>query len=150
MRTSRRGLLGTATAVAATTLGGCLSAIVGGPDAGTLVLSNDDDEPHTVTLAVTKTSDDSGNVGSHAETPETTPIWDREDTFSLDAGQQRTEPDYVTEPGAYFIKARLADGTEATEWLGLYEGADGDVGSDTLYVTIRESGAVNVYGSHGD
>lgn len=146
---SRRSFLRTTTILGAPALAGCLSATADS-DAGTLVLSNDDDASHTVTLEVTKTSDDSDDVRGHDETPKATPIWDREDAFSLDAGERKEESDYIAEPGAYFVKATLADGTEATEWLGLYEGADGEVAADTLYVTIREHGPVNVYTSHDD
>lgn len=149
---SRRGVLRTATVLGTSALGGCVFDPGGGPEAGALVLSNEDDESHTVTLAVTKTSENSDDAGGRydgASTP-ATPVWRREDVFSIDGGERRRESEYLDEPGAYLVEATLATGRGAAEWVGLYETADGDVGSDAIYVTIRESGAVNIYGTHGD
>ena len=135
-----------------TSLGGCLFGVADSPDAGTLVVRNDHSDDHTVTVQVTKTSTDDDDIRPREQTPdpESTPIWERTERFTVDAGATVTEAAFVTEPGAYYVESRTERGGSDSHWVGFYEAAGEGVGEDAIYVTINEQGRVNVYSSHSD
>lgn len=150
---SRRAILHvTGAALGSTAIAGCLFGVADSRDAGTLVIRNDHSEDHTVTVHVTKTSTDDDDVGPHDRTPdpESTPIWERDEQFTVQAGGTVHETDFVTEPGAYYVEARTEHGDTAHEWVGFYEAADGGVAEDAIYVTIDEAVRVTVGASHSD
>lgn len=145
----RRFLQMTGSALGATTMSGCLFGIGGGHPPGTLVVRNDHEERHTVTVTVTKTSEDD-EIGSHDETPTSTPIWKRETELTVDAGEKATKQDLITETGAFFVEVRVPKiGTDRT-WSSFYEAANGGIAEDSIYVTIQDHGAVTVFPSHDD
>lgn len=133
---TRRGLLQIGGGVCLGCLAGCLGDTV---DAGTLMITNDDDRSHTLTVVVTKASDSDSDVPprSHEAPGPTTTLWRREFQFELSTGDTHTEPGFLTEPGAYYIEATTATGLRATNWLGLYAaGPDGDQIAES-FVDIR-------------
>lgn len=137
-----------------TGLGGCVTWLTNGREAGTLVVDNRHSEAHTVTVTVTKTSEDSADVGGRDETPapETDPIWRREDEFAVDAGEQVEHEAFISETGSFFIEVRLETGERASGWVGFYSaGPDGtDIAEDAIFVDIYEDGRVTLFTSHSD
>lgn len=150
---SRRGVLhGIGAALVSTASSGCVFGIADSPDAGTLVVRNDHADAQTVIVHVTKTSTSDDDTRPRDETPdpESTPIWERDEQFTVDAGETTNVEGFVTEPGAYYVEARTESGASSHEWVGFYEAADGGVAEDAIYVTIDEAGDVTVYASHSD
>lgn len=150
---SRRALLQAAgSTVAITALGGCLFGAGPEQDAGSLAITNDHSEDHAVTVTVTKTSEDHDDTRPRDETPapETTPVWEREDRFQVESGERVTEEDFLTETGAFYLEARLENGTRASAWVGLYKSAGGGVAVDAISVDIEDDGRLQVHASHGD
>jgi hypothetical protein len=149
----RHALRATGSALGSAGLCGCLFGIDEEYDAGTLVVRNDYSELRTVTVTVTKTSGDSGDTRHHEEppAPETTPLWRREKQFDVGSGEKAVREQYVAEPGAFYLEARLESGGRHTAWLGLYEAADGDdVGADAVFVDVNEDSRVMITTTHGD
>lgn len=151
-RSRRRFLHGTGATLGCTAVSGCLFGIASGADAGTLVIRNDDSEEHTVTISVTKTSEDDDDIGRHDETPssETEPIWEREERFTVGGDDEARHADFLTETGAFYLDARSETDARDDEWVGLYDAADGGVAEDAIFVDIDEDGRVNVRATHGD
>lgn len=147
---SRRTVLQrTVATVGALAVSGCLS---GQPPAGALVITNDHSEAHTVTVTVTKTSEDTDDLVRYNTTPpaDTTPIWKRQEQFTVDADERMQQDEFITEPGAFHLAAELATGRRDTGWVGYYEAADGGVGADTIFVEIAGTGFVDIYATHDD
>jgi hypothetical protein len=150
----QRTLRLTAAALGITGLSGCLFGIDEEHDAGTVVVRNDHGESQTVTVTVTKTSDDSDDIRRHDEPPasETTPMWKRTRRFTVGPGERAVREEYVAEPGAFYVEATLPTGEGDSAWLGLYEaGVDGDsVAEDAVFVDVTEDRRVLITTTHGD
>lgn len=117
--------------------------------AGTLVVDNDHDRTHTVTVAVSKAShgDEAVPPRPHdAPPPTTTPLWRRDRSFEVPAGERVREPGFVSEPGAFYVEASTETGSSASTWLGLYPaGEDGEqVAESFLLVDVHEDGRLGV------
>lgn len=150
---SRRALLRAAgSTIGISALGGCLFGAGSEQDPGSLVITNDHSEDHVVTVTVTKTSEDQDDTRPRDETPapETTPVWERADRFQVDSGERVTEEDFLTETGAFYLEARLENGTRTSAWVGLYKAAGGGVAEDAISVDIEDDGRLLVRASHGD
>lgn len=152
---SRRRLLhATASAVGVTALSGCLFGLGSGPPAGSLVITNNRTTGHTATVTATKTSNDSDDYPHHDQTqpPESTPIWTREEQFTVAAGERITQKRFIDEPGAFFLEVQLANGERDSQWVGFYEAHGGWIGGggDVLYVDIDDHERLYISPSHGD
>lgn len=150
---SRRALLQAAgSTIGILALGGCLFGAGSERDAGSLAITNDHSEAHAVTVTVTKTSEDQDDTRPRDETPapETTPVWEREERFQVESGERVAEEDFLTETGAFYLEARLEDGTREGVWVGLYKSAGGGVAVDAISVDIEDDGRLLVRASHGD
>lgn len=150
MRPTRRQLLSISGSIGFYALSGCLFRRRG-PAAGTLVIENQREKRHTVTVEVTRTSDDDGDVGRDDQTPdpEPTPLDSYRATYAVDAGADVRERGFITEPGAFYVEASLENGETAGAWIGLYRGSDGSIGADAVFVDIA-TGYLTVYGAHSD
>ncbi|MGZ0746257.1 hypothetical protein [Haloparvum sp. AD34] len=150
---SRRALLQAAgSTIGSSALAGCLFGAGSEQDPGSLAITNDHSEDHAVTVTVTKTSEDQDDTRPRDETPapETTPVWEREDRFQVESGERVTERDFLSETGAFYLEARLEDGTHDSVWVGLYKSAGGGVAVDAISVYIEDDGRLQVHASHGD
>lgn len=150
---SRRALLQAAgSTIGIGALAGCLFGAGSERDAGSLAITNDHSEAHAVTVTVTKTSEDQDDTRPRDETPapETTPVWKREDRFQVESGERVTEQDFLTETGAFYLEARLENGTHDSVWVGLYNSAGDGVAEDAISVYIEDDGRLQVHASHGD
>lgn len=127
---------------------GCMSS--GGPIPGSLHIENNDSSRHTVTLTVQKISEDSDDSygPEFTVTPEKSPIEERTDKFTVDGGAEKIEQDYITQPGAFFVRAELHSGESGHGWIGLYKaGRNGEeVAEEYLDVNISEEGTIWVVG----
>jgi hypothetical protein len=144
----RRTLLGACGSLAA--LGGCqtlrgLDAAAAGR-AGAIVVRNDDDRLHRVTVTVERVSDDPDDVppANSGRTPGDDAVVGGERTFEVPAGETVRAPAFVTEPGAYFVTASVTGGAMANEWFGLSEGATGGVTGRRIEVYVGRDGGVTV------
>lgn len=143
---TRRNVLYFSGVVGVGGLAGCLGGSI---TAGTLVVSNDDDQSHTATVTISKTSENEEDLPSRphdAGAPTTTPLWQRDYQLEVPAGARRERSDVLTDPGAYYITARTESGGPDSTWLGLYAaGSDGDqVAESHISVTITERGGVTL------
>ena len=148
----RRALQVTSSVLGLTILSGCLSGFANNPDPGALVIDNNHSEEQTVTVAVTKTNEDESETRRHDQTPlpETTPIWERDEQFTIGAGETLRQESFLTETGAFYLEVRLENGEHASNWVGLYEAAGGGVAEDAIYIDIYEVSRVTIYPSHSD
>ena len=143
----RRAFLAALGTTVPSTLAGCTFGR--SVQAGTLVISNDQDREHVVSVTVSKTSDNDGDVPSRpqdAPAPTTAPLWERDYSFEVSAGRTTREPSLVNEPGAFFVDVSLETGETASTWLGLYPaGSDSQqVAEEHLFVSIYEDGRLTV------
>lgn len=146
----RKFLQGTGAIVGITASSGCLSLVDSGYPPGTLVVSNEQAESHTVTVTVEKTSDDDDDIhGGQTPSPATTPIWEREVQVTVEGQAKVVQKDFITEPGAFFLEARVENLELERTWVGFYE-ADGGIAEDAIFLDIQENGQVIIYPSHGD
>ena len=142
----RRELLGLLAVTVSSTLAGCFFA--GGPESGDLVINNEDETAHTVSVIVSKTSDNPDRVSRDypPPTPEVTPEWKRTHEFEIGPYQERIEEDLFTEPGAYYVECHLNGGGMAATWLGLYSaGPDGsEVAEELFRLTISDDATLSI------
>lgn len=133
------------------TLGGCLSSLESSPDAGSLIIRNGDSVDHTVTITVTQVSNDDDNFEEFGQTPDPkhTPLWNHEEEFTVAAGEETTQANFITEPGAYYIDIDLDNGEQGNDWIELVN-ASGELAEDYIYVDINEDGSVDVFSTHQD
>lgn len=146
--TDRRQVLQSVGVICASSLvSGCSFGSEGGLESGWLEIVNEDSESHTVTVTVQKVSDDKDDVPSDPvdKTPESKPISSRDHRFTVDADERRSREDFISEPGAYFVEARLDSGTTARGWIGLYQSAEGGVAEEYLEVAISGDEQMTVY-----
>lgn len=143
----RRSLLGAVGAATSSVLAGCVFGR--SVEAGTLVISNDHDQRHLVTVTVRKISEDDGDIPPRphdAPAPTGTPLWERKYSFEVPADGAVRESDLLTEPGAYYVEVSLDSGGTASTWLGLY--AAGESGNQIaeahILVSIADTGRVTV------
>lgn len=132
---------------ACSTVAGC--TLDSSVQAGTLVISNDHERDHVVSVTISKTSDDEGDVPPRphdASAPTTAPLRERSYSFEVAGGATKEEPDIVTEPGAFYIDVSLETGAESSTWLGLYPaGSEGDqVAEAHIFVSIYDDGRLDV------
>lgn len=143
----RRSFLSMTGIVALPGLAGCLTNT--GDHPGSLEISNDCGEAHTVTVTVQKVSEDNDrftwNPQEDPPTPSTTPLWRRERTFEVPANSDIKETEFITEPGLFFVEVELDTGATASTWLGLSESAAGTVIEDKVEVHIMEDSRLNLY-----
>lgn len=147
---SRRTVLtGTGALFGESLVSGCLS---GSPPAGGLVIANDHSKAHTVTVMVTKTSEDDDDLVEYGETPPAspTPIWTRDAQFTVSGDERLHRKQFITETGAFYLEAQLATGERDTGWVGLYEAMDGGVAEDTIFVDIAGDGQITIFATHDD
>ncbi len=142
----RRKLLQFSGVVCLCGVAGCVGNAI---DPGTLVITNNDDRPHTCTVTIIKTSDSDEDVPPRpheAPGPTRPPHWQRDFQFEIPAGADRTQSDFLTEPGAYYIKATTETGPSDTNWLGLYSaGSDGEqVAESFIAILIFEDASLTV------
>ena len=148
----RRFLHTTGSALGVTVLSGCLFGLASEHPAGTLVITNDHSEEHTVTFTVRKTSDDEDDIRRHDQTPssETSPIWEREEQFMIGAGKKEKQDEFISETGAFYLEALLENGERDSDWVGFYDAADGGIAEDVIFVDIEDDARVNLYATHSD
>lgn len=150
---SRRGFLHvTGSTLGCTALSGCLFGLASNPPAGTLVTTNDHSEGHTVTVTVTKTSENDDEIRRHDQTPspETTPIWEREEEFIVGADKRTKQENFITETGAFYLEVQVDNGERDSDWVGFYDAAGGGIAEDAIFVDIEEDGRVNISATHSD
>jgi hypothetical protein len=112
--------------------------------AGSVLVRNDDDRDHRVTVTVERASDDPDDVPPpNADRTPTGAAGYRETRFDVPAGETVRETGFVTDPGAYVVTAELGTGARATTWLGL-AGADGGVTGARVEVYVGRDGGVTV------
>lgn len=141
----RRTVLAVVGATGSFVLGGCVLDL-DPVQAGTLVIDNEHDQAHTVTVVVSKTSESDEDIPPGGATPTTAPLWKRESTFEVPAGGRVRKSEFVTEPGAFYIEVRTEMGETAATWFGLYPaGPEGEqVAEGYIAVDIYEDGRLNV------
>lgn len=136
-----------------TALSGCLFGFASDTSAGTLVITNDHSEGHTVTVTVKKISENDDDTRRHDETPvpETTPIWEREEQFTVGAGKRTKQENFITETGAFYLEVQLDNGERDSDWVGFYDAAGGtSIAENAIYADIEDDGRVTLYASHSD
>jgi len=138
----RRSLLAAVGTATGFTLAGCVLDLdsIG---AGTLVIDNEQDRSHTVTVTVTKTGEFDHGIPPETPTPSsTTTVWRRDRTFEVSGGGRVRKSDFVSEPGEFQVDARTETGTTASTSLGLYPaGRDGEkIAESYVHLFIREDG----------
>ncbi|MFC6993096.1 hypothetical protein ACFQH3_16045 [Haladaptatus sp. GCM10025707] len=115
---------------------------------GTLVIANDHDQPHTVTVTVSKTSEDDNDAPFRDDTqpPEAPSIWDRTDEFDVAAGGRVRKSTFISETGAFHIVVQLEIGINASTWLGLGPGGPSgeQVTGGFILVDIHEDGRLGL------
>lgn len=126
---------------------GCLNSSNSGPDSGDLEIENNDSDNHSVTVVTKKVSENSDDSYSDfvTRTPESTPIWKRNNTFEIDSEETFRRNEYLSEPGAYFVRVKLETGTSAQGWIGLYESANGGVAEQYIAISIDKGGSLTVF-----
>lgn len=141
---TRRETLLSLTAAGAISLSGCPSPYRRNP-AGRLTITNNRGQEHTVTLTVTKTSQDRGYLRRVSTTPapETTPIWTHEQTVTIGPRGEIIEDNYIDEPGAFYLEARLDTSETDIKWFWLAESARG-LGGPEIWVSIPATGFMTV------
>jgi hypothetical protein len=110
------------------------------------VIRNEDQAKHSVSFALTKVSqtEDRAPGPFSTETPSGTPLEEREGKREVSGGEEVIESDYISEPGTYFLAAKLQSGEGDSGWVGLYEAADSGVAEEFLLIVISEGGDVDV------
>jgi hypothetical protein len=119
---------------------------------GTLVLDNEQDRSWTVTVSVSKISNDDDDGPARAFSappPTTTPIWNQEYSYEVSADGRKTIGGFISEEGAYYIVVRLNTEVENSTWFSAYSAAGG-VGGGYVSVTIQEEGGLFVSTGHDD
>jgi hypothetical protein len=116
-------------------LGGCVGGRLVRTEAptrpGTLLLENDDQYDHTVTVVVKKMSHRETNVPTYSweynhPPPTETPRWRTEKTFEVAAEQEVARPGFIAEAGSYHLEVSV-DGTGPIGmWMRFRDAADGD------------------------
>ena len=145
IKCTRRGCVRTLGLCTVTALGGCTFGNRSGPGGGTLVIDNDDDQEHTVTLSLRLESTDSGEIRP-GETPNatSTPVAVDSATFTVQSDERLLEESFISEPGAYFIEARTEAGAEARTWAGWSDARNEGVAGGFLSVSINQNGLVTL------
>lgn len=121
------------------------------PDAGTLVLDNDHDQSHTMVVEVTKTSNNRDDVRDEG-TPaaKQTPIWNRTSEFTVASQEKRRVQNFINEPGAFYIEARLDDDEVKSMWYGLFRNEKGNLGINAIFINIQSHGTWTFFQAHSD
>lgn len=142
---SRRGILHGSFALGIAATSGCLFAS-SGPGPGALVIYNERGEQHTVSVRLEKTSTDTGNVRHSDQTPApgTTPLWKREETFTIEGESRLVKNDYITERGAYFVDVRSQNGEHPSNWIRVSGGVNGGIASGYVVIRIQDDGRLVV------
>lgn len=143
----RRRILSLAGTLALVGTGGCTGS--SRPPPGGIEIRNDDDRAHSVTVAAAWISEDTDDAPvsepDSVPTPKQTPKRRRERRFDVPADDSVTDPQFLTEPGAHYVTVELDSGDAEATWIGLYRSAvEGDVGGETLIVSIQEGGRLSL------
>lgn len=147
----RRTVLAAAGITASLTLGGCV--LDRDPvQSGTLVIANEHDQAHTFVVIVSKTNGSDEETPPGGTTPATTPLWQRESTFEIAAGERIRRSESIADPGAFYVEVRTETGETATTWFGLYPaGANGEqVAGGFTVVEIDDEGRLEVVTGYDD
>lgn len=75
--------------------------------------------------------------------PEDDPIWDRSESFDLQAEGTVHEPGYVEEVGTYYVTATVQGGGNDTMWLVFAQAGDG-IGGPAILITVSAPDTITI------
>ena len=123
--TSRRRLLSFGGSIGLLLVSGCFGADAD-PSPGSLVLRNNHDRTHTLTLEVTVAGEP------------------RTDAFTLEEDETQTQSEYLTEPGTYSVTVTADTGESQTVDIELEASERSSTGltGDMLEIIVSEEGSL--------
>jgi len=171
LRCSRRAILRLTGTVGSVSLTGCLFGSEDEYVAGSIVISNEHAETHTVTVTVRKTGhpDDTDDSSTRSETstppqrspkPESAPSQTESRTatttaptderppivlkreYTVESDDEMVDSGAIDEPGTYDVAAEIETGAEIDTSFEVYEADDGVTGQ-LVSVSIREDGELS-------